>query len=188
MTKVSGYTDSSNEPINISAARKDLFYRVRNSGTYATPNYDTDPLVSGRNATSEEMKEVLNTVLYKRIELNTAQIKTLNSVPIELIAAPGAGYAIDVINAACAYTYNTAAFNAASGILEIYHDTGGSQHLRTESGIIKQTTDKFQKFYHQTGDLGDIVANKSVKIRCTDDSATGGGSCVIHVQYQILIV
>lgn len=186
--KVSGYLPSSNEAINKSAARKDLFYRVRNTGTYGAEIYDSDPTISGRNSTAEEMVEVLPVTKHIKVSFTAAQIKTLATTPRELVPAPGVGYALEPVSAAVFYNYGTAAFNAVSGILEIYTDTGSSQHLRTESGIIGNTSDKFHKMHHQDGDLADIIENKSLKIRALNDSTLGNGTIEVYLSYNVLIL
>ena len=188
MTKVSAYLPSSNEAIEQKLSRKDLFYRVRNTGSYASPTYDADPAVSGRYADGEDMMELLPVMKHIKVSLSAAQIKTLQSVPIELVPAPGAGYALEPVSCAVFYNYVSAAFNAVSGILEVYTDTGVSQHLRTESAIIGNTSDKFHRMHHQDGDLADIIENKSLKIRCINDSTLGDGTVDIYLSYNVLIL
>ena len=188
MTKVTGYLPSSNEAIEQKLSRKDLFYRVRNTGSYASPTYDADPAVSGRYADGEDMMELLPVMKHIKVSLSAAQIKTLESVPIELVPAPGAGYALEPVSCAVFYNYVSAAFNAVSGILEVYTDTGASQHLRTETSIIAGVADTFQKMYHQVGDVATIIENKALKIRCINDSTLGDGSVDIYLSYNVLIL
>lgn len=188
MTKVTGYTDSSNEAIEQSKSRKDLFYRLRNSGSYGVPIYDADPLVSGRNATGEEMVELLPVTKHIKVTIAAADIKTMATTPIELVPAPGVGYALEPVSCAVFYNYNSVAFNAVSGILEVFTDTGASQHLRTESSIIGGVADTFQRMYHQTGDVATLVENKALKIRALNDSTLGNGAVEVYLSYNVLIL
>lgn len=186
--KVTDYLPSSNEEINKSASRKDLFYRLRNSGTYGAEIYDSDATISGRNATAEEMMEILPVMKHIKVSFTAAQIKTLATTPRELVPAPGVGYALEPVSCAVFYNYNTAAFNAVSGILEVFTDTGASQHLRTESSIIGGVADTFQRMYHQTGDIATIIENKSLKIRALNDSTLGDGTIDVYLSYNVLIL
>lgn len=178
------YTD---EPaygaIDLDTSLKDLFLVAKSStagGTYGVG--------SSVQVEADKVKQLLNTPLTAKISLTAAQVKLLSSVPQIIVAAPQAGYAIDPISAAVFIDYGTVTFNAASGILEIYTDTGVSQHLRTESSIITATSDKFEKMYHQTGDLASIVPAKALKIRSINDSTLGDSLVYIYITYQIIKV
>ena len=58
------------------------------------------------------------TVYYASITIPTASVLTLNATPLTIVAAPGAGLAIQVVAGTASMTYNTTAY-ATSGALNI---------------------------------------------------------------------
>jgi len=51
-----------------------------------------------------------NVIQSVKVSLTTAQILTLNTTPIEIIAAPGVGFASEITSCSFRFNYDTAAF------------------------------------------------------------------------------
>ena len=58
------------------------------------------------------------TVYYASINIPTASVLTLNSLPLTIVPAPGAGLAIQVVSATASMTYNTTSY-ATNGVLSL---------------------------------------------------------------------
>jgi hypothetical protein len=112
-----------------------------------------------------------------KITLTAAQLKTANSVAIDILAAPGRGYAWSVAMAELRYFAGSAPF--ASTTLFIITDTAAIEQM-VSGEILNSYADSFSKFLSTgSSDLA-IVENKKVTIVCNADSATGDGHCVIY--------
>lgn len=185
MSKVTSYTSSSNETIDKITARKDLFYRVRNSGTYGSPVYSASPATSARKSTAEQLVEGLPVPQLKKLSLTAAQIKTLQSIPIEIVAAPGSGFFINVLSASIKYTYGTAVF--ASDTIDIYTSGDSSRHLQSPS-FLSAAASVWKKMWHIEGDEDIVAENTAIKVRANADSPSGDGTAVIYLTYEILPV
>lgn len=168
-----------------SKSKKDVFLLDKNSGSYVSPSYGTGDT---RGATAEEAKLILNTPLYARVELLSAEILSLFTTKKEIVAAPGLGYAIDPISACIKFTYNSATYSGASGYVDLIIDTASVKHMRSDSQVIKATSSKFEKFHHQAGDVPEIIENKGLFAKSLNDFTVGNSTCIIHVTYQIIEV
>jgi hypothetical protein len=51
-----------------------------------------------------------------KLTIATADVLTLNTTPIEIVAAPGAGYAIEVISASMKMVYNSATYSTNTSL------------------------------------------------------------------------
>jgi hypothetical protein len=112
-----------------------------------------------------------------KINLTSAQLHTANSIPIDILPAPGRGYAWSVAMAELRYFAGSIPF--ASTTLFIITDTAAIEQM--VSGVILNSyADSFSKFLSTgSSDLA-IVENKKVTIVTNADSATGDGYCTIY--------
>jgi len=90
---------------------------------------------------------VVNAALTKTVVLTSAQVKTLNATPITIIAAPGAGKFISILNASANLTYggsNVFIAGAAQSIALRYTngsgDNPGSASLLLNAGIVSTSS------------------------------------------------
>lgn len=117
-------------------------------------------------------------------DLTNAQIRTLGTVPVDIIAAPGAGFAIEVISAFVNYTYATDAFTGNLTADLVYTTT--ANEIGTATNAFSGTTSKITKFVTSAGVL---TENEGVSIKMdTGDPTVGGteaGTAVVKITYKI---
>jgi hypothetical protein len=112
-----------------------------------------------------------------KITLTAAQLKTANSVPIDLLPAPGRGYAWSLAMAELRFFAGNTAFTSTT--LFIITDTAAIEQM--VSGVILNSGgDSFSKFLSTgSSDLA-IVENKKVTLVTNADSFTGDGYCILY--------
>jgi len=121
------------------------------------------------------------------ISLSAAQIKTLNSVPVDAVAAPGAGKAIEVVSASIAFTWVGVAFDHAFPQCGLKTDTAAGN--QADGGDFTLTASYFTRFTIFATNDTSVVANKKLQITANADSAAVGDSTAkIYIQYRILNV
>lgn len=125
-----------------------------------------------------------STFIEETITLTNAQIRTLGSVPVDIIAAPGAGYAIEVISAFVNYTYATDAF-AGNMTADLIYTTTANE-IATATNAFSGAASKITKFVTSAGV---IMPNEGVTIKMdTGDPTVGGteaGTAVVSVTYKV---
>jgi len=120
-----------------------------------------------------------------RIPLTAAQIKTLNSIPVLAVAAPGIGFAIQMICGSINYTFNTAVFSNDINV-ESATTTGASQLSSTSIQVAASMFDVFQIVGEQDTDV--IQENEDMNITASADSLVGDGSAIIYGMYRVITV
>lgn len=126
-----------------------------------------------------------------KVTLTAQELATLNSSPIEAIAAPGTGYAISVISATINFTYNTVAF-ANSDPIQLFTDTAAAAQF--ESSITMDTAaSSFTNFLpvlvFTPGSETNVVEDKALNITCASDSVAspnGDGTAVVYITYRVI--
>lgn len=133
--------------------------------------------------------------LTARVTLSSAEILTANSVPIDAITAPGAGYAIEIISASVKYVYATAAFDVGK-FFTLQASTGNYPQYQS-GNVLNRTSSRFSKFTETssivftspTTDLGNqLVDNDKITIKADADSAAGGGNVIIYITYRVVTI
>jgi hypothetical protein len=123
--------------------------------------------------------------------LTAAEVKNLNSVAKELIPAPGAGKAIDVISVVGAMSEGDDQFESVG--LYVYTDTIGSP----DAAFLFQDQNLLQIGYNgkkvkfipsDTGHnyVETIIENKSIKIAADGNSTTGTSTLTLYIEYRII--
>lgn len=101
----------------------------------------TFPNLTGNVVVSEDS----TTVRYATVELTNANIKNLRATPIELAAAPGAGYILEFVGATLILDYGTNALSESDDNLAIEYNggTGSAVTAAIETtGFIDQAVDQ----------------------------------------------
>lgn len=135
-----------------------------------------------------------NVIQYTSVTLTNAQIATLNSVPVTLIADPGAGKAIWVVDCVGELNYSTAAISG-SGVLNIIcngadiaqFSTTGNQFL---FGSVTKLVN-FPKVDPGTAGQTQIVESEALTAQVTSADPTMGASAstiTLHIAYIELTV
>lgn len=113
--------------------------------------------------------------------LSAAQLKTLNSAPVQLLPALPAGQAYVGVTAAAKYYFNSVAF------------TNLTVRIKNANGLIFNATvpilDALQDASSNmtlTNATLDLITNLAVVIEANADSATGDGTLKVSMMYQIV--
>lgn len=117
--------------------------------------------------------------------LTAAQIKTLNSVPISLVSAPGATSYIEVISASIRYTYNTTAFTSTTVQLQIATTVIPQAELADCFDATNSVNSTLLGIV-QTGGDSNTATNQALLITANADSAVGDGTAFISVLYRVI--
>ena len=144
--------------------------------------------VSEWNGATYDTKSIAGSgfILHKKVSLTAAQIKTGNSVPITLITAPGAGFAIEVISALYNFQYGTVAFDSGGSQFELKTDTAAQKQMLS-AAVLNGTTSLFSKFDSSYVAATQIVDNKALTFKLSGADATVGDSTIdLYINYRII--
>lgn len=129
------------------------------------------------------------------ITIPTASVLTLNSIPYQIAAAPGAGYAIQVISAnARIKTYGGVAY-ATNVTITLISDTAisASNYQALNNTILQRTSSCIKGFtlVATGGGAGDdnsvFIENKALMAYVLTGNPTAGNSdIIINVLYRII--
>lgn len=124
----------------------------------------------------------------KQVALSAAQITTLHSAPVSLIAAPGAGVAINLESMVFNFKFGTTQFTGGGAVNPVYH--GATTALL--SGAIAQAT--IQGGVNATISAGARAAalalssNTGVDLLASGGDFTGGGdsTATVTLEYDLI--
>ena len=122
-----------------------------------------------------------------KLTIATADVLHLNTTPIEIVSAPGAGYAIEVISASMKMVYNTATY-ATNTSLELI--TAGATNSQA-STVIKNSASTIRRFADATT-LGSATATQLVENAALNvtvasgDPDSGDSDMTVYVTYRII--
>lgn len=129
-------------------------------------------------------------VVNDRITLTNAQVLALNTTAVQVIAAPGSGYFVDVIDGAILFNY-TAAYATMTSDLRLYYTsrTGGNaaSSLIETTGLLDATADVIQAF-SGTPDDTQPAANDEVAIQANTTTAFTSGDASNQVFVDVTYV
>lgn len=141
-----------------------------------------------RNAslTNSPSQEQVN---HLKVTIPTAEVLTLNTVPVTIVPAPGEGKTIKVLSASAKIaTYGGAAYATNLG-LQIKTDTAGDAQ-RTNSVILSSTVARHLDMapVASSGATSlQLVANKALQaFVATGNPATGTSDLILYVAYSII--
>ncbi len=123
------------------------------------------------------------------VTISSAELLALNATPKTLVAAPGAGKALILIDAQLALTYNSAAYAgiAAGEDLAIrYTDGNGAQLAVVETtGFLDQATSQYRHVY-PLADAAKVPAANAALVAhmLTGEIITGNSPLKIRVRYR----
>lgn len=133
-------------------------------------------------------------IVSKVTDLTNAQVLALNSTPITVVPAPGAGYYVDVITVDLIFNY-TGAYTVGSGDdLRLYYAsrTGGnaaSASIET-TGFLDATADRIISVAGVPDNTNPPTTNVVVALQGVSNTAFGGGNASntlrVVVNYRIV--
>jgi hypothetical protein len=122
-----------------------------------------------------------------KLTIATADVLTLNTTPIEIVAAPGAGYAIEVISASMKMVYVSATY-ATNTSLELI--TAGATNSQA-STVIKNSASTIRRFADATtlasATATQLVENAALNVTVASGDPTAGDSDItVYCTYRII--
>jgi hypothetical protein len=122
-----------------------------------------------------------------KLTIATADVLTLNTTPIEIVAAPGAGYAIEVISASMNMVYVSATY-ATNTSLELI--TAGATNSQA-STVIKNSASTIRRFADATtlasATATQLVENAALNVTVASGDPTAGDSDItVYCTYRII--
>jgi hypothetical protein len=122
-----------------------------------------------------------------KLTIATADVLHLNTTPIEIVAAPGAGYAIEVISASMKMVYVSATY-ATNTSLELI--TAGATNSQA-STVIKNSVSTIRRFADATtlasATATQLVDNAALNVTVASGDPTAGDSDItVYVTYRII--
>lgn len=125
--------------------------------------------------------------LISKTSLTTAQVLALFTTPIQLISAPGVGFAIQVIKSSAKLNYNTSAY-ATNLVLGIGSPTA-SVNQETITGLLGAAISKTQNglAIGSTATETQLIANAAINVSVLVGNPTVGNSSIdIYLTYRII--
>lgn len=124
----------------------------------------------------------------KKTSITSAQIKALNTTPITVVAAQGAGYAIQPLSVLFHYIYSTAAY-ATNTNLQLWYN-GYTNNLITSNTVLLGVASTYSLSSPVSGTLtaADLDNKALVLTVLTGDPATGAGTLDVYVTYALVTV
>ena len=122
------------------------------------------------------------------LSIPTASVLTLFATPLDIVAAPGAGYAIEVVAASFYSAFVSAAY-ATNTTMQLINDTATTAQFDV---LINYTVTNHRKFGTVALTAGgaaatQIIENKSLKIKVASGNPTAGNSALnIYLLYRII--
>lgn len=128
------------------------------------------------------------TLAWADTTLTAAQVKLLNTTPIQLIAAPGAGLSVVPVKVMATMVYGTATYSCnASGASLFYTDGSGAQPGLTLTQAFIQQTASSSLFVNGAATAFVPTANAKIVIKAaTSDPTTGDSPIKIRVYYHVV--
>lgn len=131
-------------------------------------------------------------IQYTSVHLTSSQIKNLTTVPITLIAAPGANKYIELVSVSVVYLYGTTTYTAGATTFIGYGNgtsvIGGLASgfaTTTFTGGVSQVS--FQAANQPQADSVTSIVNQPITTaNFTTDFATGDGTAYVHLSYRVV--
>ena len=122
-------------------------------------------------------------ILSVKVSLNAAQL--LAATKVDAVAAPGAGYAIEVICASVKYTHVSTAYDVGTNIV-IFNDTATNSQTKTPD-ILGLTASNFSKTIEIIATTtNQLVENKKLQVSSNLASTVGDGTADVYITYRII--
>ena len=130
-----------------------------------------------------------NTIQYATVEVSEAELEALNTTPHTLVAAPGAGKAIEFISAVIFYDHSTADYTTQGDLMVVTGTTGTTvSDTIAGSAMVLGSADAYRIVQALSADVQlDINEAIAITIGTADptDPGTAAGKLTIKVTYRI---
>jgi len=120
------------------------------------------------------------------ISVSSAELLAINTTPITLIAAPGAGKRIIVHNVSSTFTFVTAAYTGDTSLQLKYSGSSSFLPLININSAVNRFANHGGHFYNTTTD--DFTNNSVVLTTGASDPLTGSGTITYVLEYSIVTI
>jgi hypothetical protein len=119
------------------------------------------------------------------LTITTAQVLALNSTPLTIAAAPGAGFAIDVLSASMKMTYNSIAYTTNIQ-LELF-TTGATAPQVFWASSLGLSSSAITRSQNTSGSANQLIENAALTVTvATGDPTAGDSDITVYVSYRII--
>jgi len=122
-----------------------------------------------------------------KVVIPTAQVLTLNSAPVQLVAAPGAGYAIEVISASVKIDFNATAYATNTDINVV---CSGALQSQLKDNVLAASVSTVRKLLPVSGLSAtdtQLISNASLLVSVgTGDPTAGDSDITVYCTYRII--
>lgn len=123
-------------------------------------------------------------LLIAKLSLTAVQIKTLNSIPVQIVATPGSGKAIEVVSASASLDFQTIAYDSSG--LALKTATAITSQV-VEATILASTVSQFSRFVDTpSGGNNQLSDNQSLQVTSSTDATVGDSPLNVYVAYRII--
>jgi len=137
--------------------------------------------IPGGGSTTDSVQIGNDWFYTKKITLTPSEILTLNTVPVEAIAAPGAGKAIDVISVSGRLVPNSVSYSTGVNPTIICN----AVNLFACPLTMNESATIGSKFTPESA-IGNFIENAPVFISSTADEQDGDGNLFVYLYYRII--
>lgn len=172
----------------------------QNTGTTASPVFTVNTAAAinqltgdvtagpGTGSVAATLAEAVRVVTTK-VTILAADVATLNSVPVALIPAPGAGKAIQVLGVFGRMTFAAAAYATNTDVL--IRPVGATTYMAHNTNLLLTTAgvaiQEFALGDNSVTDNNALVANAALEASIgTGDPTGGGGDLDLYITYTIV--
>jgi len=121
------------------------------------------------------------------LAIATADVLTLNATPIEIVAAPGAGFAIEVLSASMKMTYNSVAYATNTRLELIVSGVAVVSQILFSSAVLSSAANVFSGLGSVQQASSNMLDNAALNVQVQSGNPTAGDSDIkIYVTYRII--
>lgn len=132
----------------------------------------------------------LATPMVVKVDLSSADILALNTTPITIVAAPGAGFALMPSSMAYRYTFGSAAYLLGASIELISNSIAAgtsNSFIVISTTVMRAAANRSGSTATSTGTSVDaIVENNSLQLKTSTAFTTGDGTLTVWVTYSLI--
>lgn len=132
----------------------------------------------------QSLADVDLTIKSAKVTLSAANLLSGSAVDVPGADAPGAGYALSVLDFVVYYNHNSVVYNVGQYI-EVKTDTATTYQLKTPN-ILGVASDTFVKSRPDNAGSISLVENKKLTVKSNAASGLGDGDAIAYVTYRIV--
>jgi hypothetical protein len=121
-----------------------------------------------------------------KLTIASADVLTLNTTPLTIVAAQGAGYAIEVLSASLRMVFNSVAY-ATNTRVEILASGASVPQLQFGTGVLSSASNVLNSIGKGGGVGTNMIDNTSIVVSVDSGDPTAGDSDItVYITYRII--